>query len=54
MEERIQDLERQFGRPLTAREKFYVAMEEAVRDKSMPIPMPPRENNLDSGSHCNR
>ena len=55
MEERIRDLERQFGRKLTAREKFYVAMEEACRDKSIiPIPPPPGSDSLDSGKHCGR
>ena len=55
MEERIRDLERQFGRKLTAREKFYVAMEEACRDKSIvPIPPAPGQNNLDSGNQCGR
>ena len=43
MEERIRDLEQQFGRKLTAREKFYVAMEEAVRDKETSVPPPPPE-----------
>jgi len=55
MEERIRDLERQFGRKLTAREKFYVAMEEACRDKSIvPMPPPPGADNLDSGERCGR
>jgi hypothetical protein len=53
MEERVRELEIQFGRKLTAREKFYVAMEEAVRDKSMPVPPPPPEY-LDSGKQCGR
>ncbi|HZQ68617.1 MAG TPA: hypothetical protein VFA68_08870 [Terriglobales bacterium] len=48
MEERIRELEQQFGRKLTPREKFYVAMEEAVRDKNMPVPPPPPEY-LDTG-----
>jgi len=43
MEERVRELEQQFGRKLTAREKFYVAMEEAVRDKTMSVPPPPPE-----------
>ena len=43
MEERIRDLEQQIGRKLTAREKFYVAMDEAVRDKTPALPPPPPE-----------
>ena len=47
MEERVRELEQQFGRKLTAREKFYVAMEEAVRDKTMSVSPPPPEYHND-------
>ena len=51
MEERIRDLEQQFGRKLTAREKFYVAMEEAVRDKTMSVPPPSPEYHDNTGHY---
>lgn len=55
MEERIRELETQFGRKLTAREKFYVAMEEACRDKNaVPIPPPPGPETWDTGNRCGR